>query len=53
MAKSNETNSISTNMITNGTKITGDISCDSDIRIEGELEGSRKREISDRKFGEN
>ncbi|MDA3883317.1 MAG: polymer-forming cytoskeletal protein [Bacteroidales bacterium] len=40
MAKSNETNSISTNMITNGTKITGDISCDSDIRIEGELEGS-------------
>ncbi|MFW5850670.1 MAG: bactofilin family protein [Bacteroidota bacterium] len=40
MAKSNETNSISTNMITNGTIITGDISCDSDIRIEGELEGS-------------
>ncbi|MFO7867948.1 MAG: polymer-forming cytoskeletal protein [Bacteroidales bacterium] len=40
MAKTNDSNTISTNMITNGTKITGDITCDSDIRLEGELEGN-------------
>ncbi len=40
MAKGNETSSLSTNMITSGTTITGDIQCDSDIRIEGTLQGN-------------
>lgn len=40
MAKINETNSFLTNMITAGTTITGDISCNSDIRIEGTLKGN-------------
>lgn len=40
MAKINESNSFLTNMITAGTTITGDISCNSDIRIEGTLKGN-------------
>lgn len=40
MAKNNETNTISTNMITAGTTITGDISCNSDMRLEGTLQGN-------------
>lgn len=40
MAKINETTSFLTNMITAGTSITGDISCNSDIRIEGSLVGN-------------
>ncbi len=40
MAKINETSSFLTNMITAGTTITGDISCNSDIRIEGSLKGN-------------
>jgi cytoskeletal protein CcmA (bactofilin family) len=40
MAKINETSSFSTNMITAGTTITGDISCNSDMRIEGTLKGN-------------
>ena len=40
MAKNNETSTFSTNMITAGTTITGDITCNSDIRIEGTLHGN-------------
>lgn len=40
MAKTNETTTISTNMITAGTIITGDVSCESDIRLEGTLNGN-------------
>lgn len=40
MAKANDSNSFMTNMITAGTKVTGDIVCNSDIRIEGTLHGN-------------
>lgn len=40
MAKINETTTISTNMITSGTIITGDVSCENDIRLEGTLNGN-------------
>lgn len=40
MAKGNSSDMISTNMITAGTKITGDIECNGDIRIEGNLQGN-------------
>lgn len=40
MAKSNSSDQISTNMITAGTTITGDIICNGDIRIEGNLQGN-------------
>ncbi|MDR1761811.1 MAG: polymer-forming cytoskeletal protein [Bacteroidales bacterium] len=40
MAKLNESNSFLTNMITSGTNIVGDITCNSDIRIEGNLQGN-------------
>lgn len=39
MAK-NEGSAFSTNLITSGTVITGDITCDSDMRIDGVLSGN-------------
>ncbi len=39
MAK-NENGAFSTNLITSGTVITGDITCDSDMRIDGVLSGN-------------
>jgi cytoskeletal protein CcmA (bactofilin family) len=40
MAKSNDSSSFLTNMITSGTNIVGDITCNSDIRIEGNIQGN-------------
>jgi len=40
MAKGNTSDFVSTNQITHGTTITGDITSSSDIRIEGELQGN-------------
>ncbi|MDR2962138.1 MAG: polymer-forming cytoskeletal protein [Bacteroidales bacterium] len=40
MAKSNDSSSFLTNMITSGTNIVGDVLCNSDIRIEGSLQGN-------------
>ncbi len=40
MAKLNDSSSFLTNMITSGTNIVGDITCNSDIRIEGNLQGN-------------
>jgi cytoskeletal protein CcmA (bactofilin family) len=40
MAKNNEINTISTNMIASGTSIVGDITCNNDIRFEGSLVGN-------------
>jgi len=44
MAKNNDTGARSTNMITSGTSIVGDVVCNNDIRIEGALTGNLKVE---------
>lgn len=40
MAKYNETENTTINLISNGTEITGDIRCNGDIRVDGTLSGN-------------
>lgn len=44
MAKNNDVDASSINIIRNGTEINGDISCKGDIRIDGKLFGNLKSE---------
>ncbi len=44
MARNNDSDASATNIIKNGTEISGDIVCKGDIRIEGKLVGNLKTE---------